>query len=102
MSTGFNSELVLMAVRRELESAMAQHKSLNSLHEGYSVLLEEVDEVWDEVKAKRELRRGKHIAKELVQVAAMAVRMIIDCGLTGQLNHHENITPCLLPKESEK
>ena len=50
--------------------------SFASTHEGYAVLLEEVDELWDEVKcngSKENLRR------EAVQVAAMGLRFLVDC-----------------------
>ncbi len=46
------------------------------LHEGYAVLLEEVDEFWDEVKAQKP-DKAKVLA-ELVQIAAMAQRCAED------------------------
>lgn len=48
-------------------------KPFNSTHEGYAVLLEEVDELWDEVKSNGSNERLK---AEAVQVAAMAIRFI--------------------------
>lgn len=45
----------------------------NSFHEAHSVLREEFDELWEEVKAK-EPDMGK-IEREATQVAAMAIRM---------------------------
>ena len=47
---------------------------LNGAHEGYAVLLEEVDELWDDIKANR---HGP-ARKEAVQVAAMAVRFLME------------------------
>lgn len=52
-----------------------------SLHEGYAVLLEEVDEFWDHVKLKASERDPKKVLEELVQVAAMAMRCAEDAGL---------------------
>jgi len=59
-------------------------KEFNSIHEGYAVLLEEVDELWDEVKKNPTKAyhdhfdaKGKHkleMRKEAIQVAAMAIR----------------------------
>lgn len=68
--------------RRELARARAKHPGRqHSLHEGYAVLLEEVDELWDVVKAKAEARDPHHALMECIQVAAMAARMAEDRGL---------------------
>jgi hypothetical protein len=63
-------------VRAELARAAAKHPQFNSRHEGYAVLLEEVDELWDDVKADRQAPA----MDEAVQVAAMAIRFLTDCG----------------------
>jgi hypothetical protein len=44
----------------------------NSLHEGYAVILEELDELWEEVKEKQHPR--DRLRTEALQVAAMAIR----------------------------
>lgn len=71
-------------IERELDRAFMKHgeKPFNSDHEGYAVLLEEVDEYWDEVKNGYK-RSGKdrglwNLKKrnEAVQIAAMAIRII--------------------------
>lgn len=81
-------ELVLSDVEHELNNAMAAHGSMKSRHEAYAVIAEEVDEFWDEVKknpVKMTLpefdKYQADMRKELVQIAAMAVRAIIDLGL---------------------
>lgn len=51
----------------------------NSFHEGYAVLLEEVNELWDEIKKKRTDRNSRQIAYEAIQVGAMALALIKDC-----------------------
>ena len=63
-------------VRRELEHARAKHKGANSPHEGYAIILEELEEYWAEVKAQ-EHRKDRMVA-ELVQVAAMCQRVAED------------------------
>jgi hypothetical protein len=50
----------------------------NTPHEGWAVLREEVDELWDEVKGKHPDRQAR-MRTEAVQVAAMALRFIEDC-----------------------
>jgi hypothetical protein len=75
----------------ELSKARQTHAPMNSHHEGYAVILEELDELWEICKMnthkfdigdtdKENLRRRKREAmrKEALQVAAMAVRFIQD------------------------
>ena len=71
-------EGIITDIRQEFERATEKHKTFNSAHEGYAVLLEEVDELWEEVKKKYEKRDGTKMRKEAVQVAAMAIRFIVD------------------------
>lgn len=67
-------------VEVECLKAMAKFPSFNTAHEGYAVLLEEMDELWAEVKKKQGASgRPEAIRKEAIQVAAMALRLIIDC-----------------------
>ena len=65
-------------VQEELKSARIKHGKIQSIHEGYSVLLEEIDEVWDLVKKKTEERNLKHLLKELIQCGAMCQKMAED------------------------
>ncbi len=50
----------------------------NSAHEGFSVLAEEVDELWDHVKVNQKCRDVAAMRKEAIQVAAMAIRFAYD------------------------
>lgn len=64
------------------ELARARRKfpgAQNSPHEGWAVIQEEVDELWDDVKANAS--RGQ-MRKEAIQIAAMAVRFIEDLCTT--------------------
>lgn len=64
----------------EFSAATDAFKPFNSAHEGYSVLAEEVDELWDEVKKnpKKFPDRTAKMKREAVQVAAMALRFLTD------------------------
>lgn len=63
----------------ELLRATALHGSFASAHEGYAVILEELDELWDEVKkGGTEPRSIPRMRKEAIQVAAMAMRFVLD------------------------
>lgn len=60
----------------EVHRARIHGDSFASLHEAYAVILEEVDEVWEIAKEKRYLRDPTNLRKELIQVAAMAVKAV--------------------------
>lgn len=62
----------------ELGKATARYAPFNSAHEGYAVLLEEAEELWDEIKKRQGARDIKRMRHEAVQVAAMALRFIED------------------------
>jgi hypothetical protein len=67
-------------VKAELEKARRKHPdSYPSAHYFYAVILEEVDEFWDLVKAQNPDKA--HMLKELVQIGAMAQRAAEDIGL---------------------
>ena len=71
----------LGSVMCEYTVATDTFKKFNSAHEGYSVLAEEVDELWQEVKKNptKHPQRKDLMRKEAIQVAAMALRFLEDC-----------------------
>ncbi len=72
-------EQALQLVRVELTRAQALHSKFHSGHEGFAVIREELDELWETVKANKEYVAYKgSTAREAVQVAAMAIRFLID------------------------
>jgi len=60
------------AVLNEIDSIRSEGYTSQSLHEGYALILEEVEEFWLEVKKKKRNRNKKNMFHELVQVAALA------------------------------
>jgi hypothetical protein len=63
----------------ELSHAIGTHGSMRGMHEGYAVILEELDELWDEIKRRQPDK--KRVRAEAIQVAAMALRFVADvCG----------------------
>lgn len=74
-------ETIINMIRDEYEHALAIHGGFHSAHEGYALILEEMDELWEVVKMKpAEPERQWKMVQEAIQVAAMAIRLIIDCG----------------------
>jgi hypothetical protein len=69
-----DEEQYLQMILREYERATKMYGPFNSPHEGYGIILEELDEFWDEVKANN----NTDARKELVQVAAMCLRYLMD------------------------
>lgn len=66
-------------VIREYQRASEIHGPFASAHEGYAIMLEEFEELWDEIK-KRKPNINK-IEKEATQIGAMALRFLVDvCG----------------------
>lgn len=65
----------------EFNAGAQNHAPFNSLHEAYAVIIEEVDELWDEVKKKQRFRNSANVKTELRQIAAMALRALVDLDL---------------------
>lgn len=61
-------------IAQEALLARMHFPPFNSAHEGYAVIAEELDELWDDVK----LNNIEHSIASAVQVGAMAVRYIAD------------------------
>lgn len=59
----------------ELIEARRKFSTFHSAHEGFAILKEEVDELWTEVKHGTKERQKE----EAIQVAAMALRFLIEC-----------------------
>jgi hypothetical protein len=60
----------------ELRLARTEHKPMASAHEGYAVILEELDELWDEIKLKK--RDPDAMRREALQLTTMGLRFILD------------------------
>jgi hypothetical protein len=79
------TDQALALVRDELARAQATHHDFNSGHEGYAVIREELDELWSEIKADKQYTvYDGATTYEAVQVAAMALRFLVDlCDHAG-------------------
>lgn len=63
-------------IETELKEATRKFGNFNSTHEGYAVILEELDELWDAIKDKE--KNVEDLEREAIQVGAMALRFLID------------------------
>ena len=84
MSTTEQTRLFLAEVAREVERARSLHPQIHSAHEGYAVILEELDEFKAEVWKKQARRNPAAMLTELIQCAAMCARVAVDIGLLDQ------------------
>ena len=70
--------------------ARSKHAPMRGPHEGYAIILEELDELWDEVKAWQPndvtamddyTANMKRMRKEALHVAAMALAFLLEVAL---------------------
>lgn len=66
---------VLKLIEFEIRKASTKFPPFNTAHEGYAIILEELDELWDAIRYDKSFEEQ---VKEAVQVAAMAARFIHD------------------------
>ena len=66
----------LAMFQAEYYRAEEKFQDFHSYHEGYAVLLEELQELWDEIKGDQDTKK---MQTEAVQVGAMALRFLMNC-----------------------
>lgn len=64
----------VQAILQEFYKAREKHAPMRGAHEGYAVILEELDELWEAVKKDDPI----HAKKEAKQVAAMALAFMVE------------------------
>jgi NTP pyrophosphatase (non-canonical NTP hydrolase) len=69
--------LIINNVREEVQHAIEDFPPMRSAHEGFAIIKEEVDELWDAIKDNKN-RDVLDVHNEARQVAAMAVRFMLD------------------------
>jgi hypothetical protein len=71
----------LRKIEAEYKRATTLYPQFHSNHEGYAVLKEEVDELWDEIKKSKDVVLNDLMKAELIQIGAMCVRFLNDLSL---------------------
>lgn len=72
----------LEEVEDELRRAEGRQPALNGSHEGWAVIKEELDELWEHVRA--DTGRGPDARHEAIQVATTALRYAIHVAPRGE------------------
>ncbi len=74
-------------IKEEYYRATTGFPPFHTNHEGHSLIEEEFDELWDEIKARHPSQRGQKandnqphsaLTNEAVQLGAMALRFLVD------------------------
>ncbi len=71
-------DTVARGIREEIERDRGRFAVFNSAHEGYAVLVERFDELWEEIKADNNGDRAKMIAEEATRIGAIGLRLLVD------------------------
>lgn len=70
---------IITDITKEVDRATLMYPTFNSAHEGWAILKEEVDELWEAVKMKdSDEDRVGAMKEEAIQVGAMAIRFLVD------------------------
>ncbi|RJR31878.1 MAG: hypothetical protein C4574_00565 [Candidatus Latescibacterota bacterium] len=80
-------EEIFARIKNELSWAEKKFGGFASAHEGYGVILEELDELWHEIKNNKSVGSIRRMRDEAIQVAAMAVKFIATvCDTQGRVS----------------
>ena len=83
-------EALLSEIGDEYERACKKFSKFNSRHEGYAVILEELDEAWDSIKTNQ---LNAILELEIIQVGAMCLRflmdLIYDCSVSKEMDEED-------------
>jgi len=68
----------LMMLKAKVDDPNHPFDNLHSPHHGYALLLEEMDELWEEIRKKNKFRDLEAMREEAMQIAALAIRFMVD------------------------
>lgn len=63
-------------IMEEFYDAYKIHGRMHSKHEGYALIKEELDELWDVIKTNKS---NRNLREEAAQIGAMAMNFLVDC-----------------------
>lgn len=72
----------------EMRFGFGKYGPYHTSHEHYAVLLEEVEEWWDEIKGNTDNRPEAHY--ELIQIAAVALRYVLENGNLDEIKKSQD------------
>lgn len=67
---------IIELINTEINLANSKYSAFRRTHEGYAIIKEEVDELWDEIKRSKATDANELMVNEAIQIAAMAIKFI--------------------------
>jgi hypothetical protein len=67
---------IFRQVEDEFNRSNELYPQFHSTHEGYAVIKEEVDELWDYIKQSKSVLPNNSMISETIQIMAMCVKFI--------------------------
>jgi len=75
----------IKAIIAEYNHTIIKHAPFNSTYEGWALIRQKVDVLWEEIKKDETENSRTVMLKEAAQIGAMAMRFIIDIGMEDKL-----------------
>ena len=66
---------LLNEVKEEMNRGVQMYGDFNSYHEGYAVIKEELDELWEEIKKRNPSKYN--LKEEAIQLTAMGLKFLL-------------------------
>ncbi len=82
----------IKAIIAEYNYSIVKNEPLNSPHEGWALIKQKVDGLWEEIKKNNTDNSKEAIMKEAAQIGAMAMRFMVDLGDDAQAAKTKQIT----------
>ncbi len=83
------ADVAAEAILAEYRKARKKHAPMHSGHEGYAVIREELDELWDEVK--QQSPDPSRLMNEAMQVGAMALAFMVEVAAAQPKEEHDGL-----------
>jgi hypothetical protein len=76
MNENLKTDLMVTKIIEEMGRATREYGAFRSTHEGYAVIKEELEELWEEIKKNNAV----NVNAEALQLAAMTLKFLVDFG----------------------
>jgi hypothetical protein len=71
----------IKSIIAEYNHTIIKHAPIHSTYEGWALIKQKVDQLWEEIKKEEATGSKEVMLKEAAQIGAMAMRFIIDLGI---------------------